>query len=291
VNELESRYRTLFVAYPWSYRREREDEMVATLLDGARPGQLRPDRREAAAILVHGIRCRFAASVELRTGVQIGGLVSLLAAVQMVAVSACSGVNPVGSAMRWAPAPTGFRLAAWAVAAMGLFAGTCRRLGPWRFAFVATALPMVAAGAHLAGASREELSAFYGFAAASLLAAGTRVWVRVACMGAGAAWGGAVYLYATSTMPGGVRWPSWLDPGIPTLRNSWLVLAVCVVGVVLAVIRTRFVVAAAVVAAAVAFAQLCTTTLGNPAAFTIVGAVLLAMFWALHALRADPVTT
>ena len=54
--QLERAYRRLLRAYPRRYRR---DEVLTTLLDAARPGQRRPDPREAAHLLLSGIRCRF----------------------------------------------------------------------------------------------------------------------------------------------------------------------------------------------------------------------------------------
>jgi hypothetical protein len=56
------RYRALLVAYPPAYRARRGGELLATLLDGARPGQRWPRRREAASIAVQGMRARLDAA-------------------------------------------------------------------------------------------------------------------------------------------------------------------------------------------------------------------------------------
>ncbi|MEH1128895.1 hypothetical protein [Micromonospora sp. CPCC 206061] len=53
-------YRWLLLAYPRWYRRERGAEMLTTLLDAARPGQRRPDPRDALDLLLRGGRRRFA---------------------------------------------------------------------------------------------------------------------------------------------------------------------------------------------------------------------------------------
>jgi uncharacterized membrane protein YjjB (DUF3815 family) len=68
---LERRYRLLLYAYPHEYRRSRGDEIVATLLDCARPGQRLPGLAESADLLGHAIRrrCGFAATADFHTAV------------------------------------------------------------------------------------------------------------------------------------------------------------------------------------------------------------------------------
>jgi hypothetical protein len=55
---LERRYRRWLALYPKSFRAEREDEMVAVLIQGADPDQTRPRAREAANLAAHGLRRR-----------------------------------------------------------------------------------------------------------------------------------------------------------------------------------------------------------------------------------------
>ena len=55
---LERRYRRWLAFYPKSFRAEREDEMVAVLIQSADPGQSRPRAREAANLATHGLRQR-----------------------------------------------------------------------------------------------------------------------------------------------------------------------------------------------------------------------------------------
>jgi hypothetical protein len=55
---LERRYRRWLALYPKSFRAEREEEMVAVLIQGADPDQTRPRAREAANLATHGLRRR-----------------------------------------------------------------------------------------------------------------------------------------------------------------------------------------------------------------------------------------
>jgi hypothetical protein len=65
VSPLERRYRRLLRFYPKQYRSGRADEMLGTLLDTAAPGQRRPSAREAAALIVGGIRARAAGNAAM----------------------------------------------------------------------------------------------------------------------------------------------------------------------------------------------------------------------------------
>ncbi|MEU7893766.1 hypothetical protein AB0B45_12965 [Nonomuraea sp. NPDC049152] len=58
MTRLERRYRRLLLAYPVGYRRAHGDELVDILLDTAEPGQRSPDVREAAGLLLGGLRTR-----------------------------------------------------------------------------------------------------------------------------------------------------------------------------------------------------------------------------------------
>ena len=57
---IEKWYRVLLWAYPRRFRRVRAQEMLTTLLDAARPGQRRPEWRDAANVVLRGLRYRFA---------------------------------------------------------------------------------------------------------------------------------------------------------------------------------------------------------------------------------------
>jgi DNA-directed RNA polymerase specialized sigma24 family protein len=63
VEPLARRYRRLLIAYPDSYRRQRGEELLGTLLDTARPGQRRPTLAEAADLMLGGLRQRLGGSL------------------------------------------------------------------------------------------------------------------------------------------------------------------------------------------------------------------------------------
>jgi hypothetical protein len=55
---LRRRYEWLLVTYPSAYRRAHGEEILGTLLEAARPGQHLPAPREAASLLLGGLRTR-----------------------------------------------------------------------------------------------------------------------------------------------------------------------------------------------------------------------------------------
>jgi hypothetical protein len=61
---LERRYRLLLKAYPADYRSARGDEILATLLDRARPGQTFPSIADAVDVFGHALRRRASAELE-----------------------------------------------------------------------------------------------------------------------------------------------------------------------------------------------------------------------------------
>ncbi|SCE92114.1 hypothetical protein [Micromonospora mirobrigensis] len=58
MSDLERRYRRLLAVYPWQHRRVYEEEMLAVLLAGARPGQRRPAAADVRNLLVAGVATR-----------------------------------------------------------------------------------------------------------------------------------------------------------------------------------------------------------------------------------------
>jgi hypothetical protein len=58
TTSLERRYRRLLRAYPATYRRRRGDELLATLLEAAAPGQRYPTLRETLGLLGGGLSAR-----------------------------------------------------------------------------------------------------------------------------------------------------------------------------------------------------------------------------------------
>jgi hypothetical protein len=58
TTSLERRYRRLLRANPAAYRRRRGDELLATLLEAAAPGQRHPGLRETLGLLGGGLSAR-----------------------------------------------------------------------------------------------------------------------------------------------------------------------------------------------------------------------------------------
>jgi hypothetical protein len=87
VSPLERRCRTLLLAYPRWYRRQRGDEMLATLLEASQPGQLWPSARDARALIVGGLRVRavleqrLTTAANLRLAAQLGAVLTVLVVV------------------------------------------------------------------------------------------------------------------------------------------------------------------------------------------------------------------
>ncbi|HEY7966717.1 MAG TPA: hypothetical protein VID68_06795 [Solirubrobacteraceae bacterium] len=57
--DLERRYRRLLAFYPKPFRREREQEVLSVLMEGARAGQRWPRRAEATDLLKHAMAMMF----------------------------------------------------------------------------------------------------------------------------------------------------------------------------------------------------------------------------------------
>jgi hypothetical protein len=74
---LEKRYRRLLRSYPKTYRQERAEEIIATLLELARPGQQRPTIRETAALILGGLRIRAGVHRRHTTGAVWAGALHL----------------------------------------------------------------------------------------------------------------------------------------------------------------------------------------------------------------------
>jgi len=83
MRRLERRCRLLLRAYPAAYRRERGDEILATLLEATPAGRGRPVFRDVRALLMGGLRARaaqnrrFTTAVNLRLAVLAGACIYL----------------------------------------------------------------------------------------------------------------------------------------------------------------------------------------------------------------------
>ena len=80
---LERRYRLLLNAYPPEYLDRNEEEIIGTLLEAAKPGQLRPTLAEASSLVIAGIRVRVRSSAQDRVGLMYDSV--RLAALLLVA--------------------------------------------------------------------------------------------------------------------------------------------------------------------------------------------------------------
>ena len=147
---LELQYRLLLRAYPSEHRSRYEDEMVGALMDVARPGQRRPDRREATSIVTSGLTARLQSSTEVPAGVRLAGVWSL------AAVAALCGVG-AGVAVRPPLTVSAVPLVMWIVVAAAATFGSWSqgRYGTTPTAVVA--FVMLAAGADAMGLRRSTL--------------------------------------------------------------------------------------------------------------------------------------
>jgi hypothetical protein len=71
MSPLERRCRLLMRAYPAGYRRERGEEIIATLLEATPQGRRRPLARDARALIIGGLRARAAQHRSLTTAVNL----------------------------------------------------------------------------------------------------------------------------------------------------------------------------------------------------------------------------
>lgn len=84
MSPYERRCRSLLRAYPRWYRRQRGDEMLATLLEASQPGRRWPSARDTRALILGGLRVRAAQDQRLTTGAnvrlaaQLGAALALL---------------------------------------------------------------------------------------------------------------------------------------------------------------------------------------------------------------------
>jgi hypothetical protein len=87
MSALERHCRWLLRAYPSWYRRQRGDEMLATLLEASPPGRSWPSARDMRALLMGGLRVRAAqdqrltTAANLRLAFQLGAVLTVLSLV------------------------------------------------------------------------------------------------------------------------------------------------------------------------------------------------------------------
>jgi hypothetical protein len=95
MSPLERRCRSLLRAYPRWYRRQRGDEMLATLLEASQPRQRWPSARDARALIIGGLRVRatqdqrLTTAANVRLAAQLGAALTLLT---LIAGNLTSGI-------------------------------------------------------------------------------------------------------------------------------------------------------------------------------------------------------
>ena len=204
---LERRYRLLLSAYPDAYRDAHEEEILATLMDGAVPGQTEPTAREAIGLVVGGLRTRARlAAEEGRAVLWADGL--RLAAVLLLASMLSEAIAFV--------TPSGYRALLMPV-------------------LLAVAIVMIVAGATRVGlivVVVARLSAAAGFAGSPISGLYRSRWVLADYDVLAALVVAGVLLW--HSLLGGQRrpWPGWLGAavisiaglyGLFTLRWAWQV--------------------------------------------------------------------
>ncbi|MFE9689497.1 hypothetical protein [Micromonospora sp. NPDC005806] len=155
---LERRYRRLLAVYPWEHRRAYEEEMLAVLLAGARPGQTRPGAGDALNLIGAGLRARLRVSTRGLTEPAWTDAAAVTGVLVALALFAAAGRNladhlvvnpalppplrPVGAdAVDW------LRVAGWAGVALAALIGLRRVAAGLAWAGVAAWLVLVGPGA------------------------------------------------------------------------------------------------------------------------------------------------
>jgi hypothetical protein len=112
VDALERRYRRLLHAYPAAYRRQREDELVVVLLDGAAEGQRRPTAAEALDLVRGGLATRWhTGTLTAPTGTWADAIA--VATVLLVGMFTLRAVHQLGDLAYDAVADMGYDGADW----------------------------------------------------------------------------------------------------------------------------------------------------------------------------------
>ncbi|MEV0719186.1 hypothetical protein [Asanoa sp. NPDC050611] len=127
--DLERRYRRLLASYPWSHRRVYEEEMVAVLVAGARPGQRRPTLGETANLVLSGLRTRAGAAATTVVGPawrDAAAVFGFLAALALLSQRIVRLLDPVVGYAFVLPASEYLRALGWAAVVFAVLAGLRR---------------------------------------------------------------------------------------------------------------------------------------------------------------------
>ncbi|MDG4757422.1 hypothetical protein [Micromonospora sp. WMMD710] len=137
-DDLERRYRRLLSVYPWEHRRVYEDEMLAVLIAGARPGQRRPAAADVRNLVGAGLRARLRVGARGFTEPSWADAATVTGLLVGVVLLALAGKALLDQLIRSPSLPTGYgpggpdlvdwlRVVGWAGVCVAVLAG-------WRWA-------------------------------------------------------------------------------------------------------------------------------------------------------------
>lgn len=148
--DLERQYRRLLAVFPWEHRRRYEQEMLAVLLAGARPGQRRPGFGETGNLLGAGLRSRLGTTLRglaEPAWLEAAAVTGLLAALVLLAIAGHALLTHQGASLAevligihtadW------FRLAGWTAVCAAVLAGLRRSAAGLAWAGVAAELTLL----------------------------------------------------------------------------------------------------------------------------------------------------
>ncbi|MCZ7437389.1 hypothetical protein O7598_13365 [Micromonospora sp. WMMC241] len=156
--ELERRYRRLLAVHPWTHRRVYEEEMLAVLMAGARPGQTRPGLADTVDLVGAGLRARLRVGARGFTEPAWADAAAVTGLLVALVLTAAAGKNVLDQILVDPSLPPPFRppatdpvdwlrLVGWAVVAVAAAVGLRRIAAGVAWAGVAGWLVLVGPGA------------------------------------------------------------------------------------------------------------------------------------------------
>jgi hypothetical protein len=144
-HRLEHAYRRLLRWYPAAYRADREQEMLGTLCEMARPGQIRPTARERASLLLGAVRAHVRGagdgirSATAAATVPVAALVTgyLVAVLALFAFDGAGLTDALRIESAWGPLSLAVTTALWAGVVVAVLKG---RVRPARYLAAGAAL-------------------------------------------------------------------------------------------------------------------------------------------------------
>lgn len=157
TSELERRYRRLLAVHPWAHRRVYEEEMLAVLMAGARPGQTRPGLADTVDLVGAGLRARLRVGARGFTEPAWADAAAVTGLLVALVLAAAAGKNVLDQILVDPSLPAPFRppatdpvdwlrLAGWAAVAVAAAVGLRRVAAVVAWAGVAGWLVLVGPG-------------------------------------------------------------------------------------------------------------------------------------------------